>query len=178
MSPPEIWGPATWTLFHTLAEHMNDESIIPQLFNNIKQICMFLPCPECSKDATQMLSQIDINKIKSKEQLISNVKEWVKIDTEILKLKAEIKERANKKKGLTESLVSVMKTNKIDCFDITGGSILYKKNTLKKPLNSKTLLSALQKYYKNDAKVAEELAKHIMDSRDEQIKETILMKGS
>ena len=32
--------------------------------------------------------------MESKEQLISNVKEWVKIDTEILKLKAEIKERA------------------------------------------------------------------------------------
>ena len=70
MSPPEIWGPATWTLFHTLAEHMNDELIIPQLFNNIKQICMFLPCPECSKDATQMLNQIDINKIKTKQVFI------------------------------------------------------------------------------------------------------------
>ena len=70
MSPPEIWGPATWTLFHTLAEHMNDESIIPQLFNNIKQICMFLPCPECSKDASIMLNQIDINKIKTKQSFI------------------------------------------------------------------------------------------------------------
>ena len=70
MSPPEIWGPATWTLFHTLAEHMNDESIIPQLFNNIKQICMFLPCPECSKDATIMLNQIDINRIKTKQGFI------------------------------------------------------------------------------------------------------------
>ena len=83
----------------------------------------------------------------------------------------------DKKKGLTESLVSVMKTNKIDCFDITGGSLVYKKNTLKKPLNSKTLLSVLQKYYKNDAKVAEELTKHIMDSREEHVKETIQMKG-
>jgi hypothetical protein len=115
--------------------------------------------------------------MESKEQLINNVKEWVKIDTEIAKLKAEIKERNNKKKGLTESLVSVMKTNKIDCFDITGGSLVYKKNTLKKPLNSKTLLSVLQKYYKNDSKVAEELAKHIMDSREEHVKETIQMKG-
>ena len=70
MSPPEIWGPATWSLFHTLAEHMNDESIIPQLFNNIKQICMFLPCPECSKDATDMLNQIDITKITTKQRFI------------------------------------------------------------------------------------------------------------
>jgi len=35
----------------------------------------------------------------------------------------------------------------------------------------------LQKYYKNDAKVAEELTKHIMDSREEHVKETIQMKG-
>ena len=70
MSPPEIWGPATWTLFHTLAEHMNDESIIPQLFNNIKQICMFLTCPECSQDASIMLNQIDINRIKTKQSFI------------------------------------------------------------------------------------------------------------
>ena len=46
---------------------MNDESIIPELFKNIKQICRFLPCPECSQDATIMLNQIDINKIKSKQ---------------------------------------------------------------------------------------------------------------
>ena len=31
---------------------------------------MFLPCPECSKDATQMLNQIDITKIKSKQVFI------------------------------------------------------------------------------------------------------------
>jgi hypothetical protein len=115
--------------------------------------------------------------METKDQLISNVKEWVKIDIEIAKLKAEIKERNSKKKGLTETLVSVMKTNKIDCFDITGGSLVYKKHTTKKPLNSKTLLSVLQKYYNNDTKVAEDLTKHIMDSREEKVKETIQLKG-
>jgi hypothetical protein len=116
--------------------------------------------------------------MESKDQLITNVKEWVKLDTEITKLKNEIKERNNKKKTLTETLVTVMKTNKIDCFDINGGALVYKKNTVKKPLNSKTLLAVLQKYYKNDAKVAEDLAKHILDSREEQVKETIQMKGT
>ena len=115
--------------------------------------------------------------METKDQLISNVKEWVKIDIEIAKLKAEIKERNSKKKGLTETLVSVMKTNKIDCFDITGGSLVYKKHTTKKPLNSKILLSVLQKYYNNDMKVAEDLTKHIMDSREEKVKETIQLKG-
>ena len=112
----------------------------------------------------------------TKEQLVNNIKEWIKIDNEISQLKAEIKERTNKKKTLTENLVSVMKTNSIDCFDINGGALVYKKNKVKKPINGKILLSALQNYYKNDAKIAEEITKHVMDSREEQIKETIKRK--
>ena len=111
-----------------------------------------------------------------KEQLVNNIKDWIKIDNEISQLKAEIKERTNKKKTLTESLVTVMKTNSIDCFDINGGALVYKKNKVKKPINGKTLLTALQNYYKNDVKVAEEITKHVMDSREEQIKETIKRK--
>jgi hypothetical protein len=111
-----------------------------------------------------------------KEQLVNNIKEWIKIDNEIMQLKSEIKERNNKKKTLTESLVTVMKTNSIDCFDINGGALVYKKNKIKKPINGKTLLTALQNYYKNDVKIAEEITKHVMDSREEQIKETIKRK--
>ena len=58
--------------------------------------------------------------METKEQLITNIKEWIKYDTEISQLKAEIKDRTNKKKGLTVNLVSIMKSNTIDCFDING----------------------------------------------------------
>ena len=112
----------------------------------------------------------------TKEQLVNNIKEWIKIDNEITQFKAEIKARNDKKKTLTESLVSVMKTNSIDCFDINGGALVYKKNKIKKPINGKTLLTALQNYYKNDTKIAEEITKHVMDNREEQIKETIKRK--
>jgi len=114
--------------------------------------------------------------METKEQLVNNIKDWIKIDTEIAELKAQIKDRNNKKKSLTENLVTIMKTNKIDCFDINGGALVYKTNKVKKPINGKTLLSALQNYYKSDPNVAEELTKHIMDSREEQIKETIKRK--
>jgi phage gpG-like protein len=114
--------------------------------------------------------------LNTKEQLVNNIKEWIKIDNEIAQFKTEIKERTNKKKLLTENLVSVMKTNSIDCFDINGGALIYKKNKVKKPLTGKTLLTALQNYYKNDVKTAEEITKHIMDSREEQFKETIKRK--
>ena len=111
--------------------------------------------------------------METKEQLVNNIKEWIKIDGEIAKLKADIKERNNKKKILTNDLVNVMKSNEIDCFDINGGALVYKKNKVKKPINGKTLLLALQNYYKEQPILAEDLTKHIMDSREEQIKETI-----
>ena len=111
-----------------------------------------------------------------KEQLVNNIKEWIKMDNELSRLKKEIKERTNKKKILTENLVSIMRTNEIDCFDINGGTLIYKKNKVKKPISGKTLLESLQKYYKNDSNIAEEITKHVMDSREEQIKETIKRK--
>jgi hypothetical protein len=114
--------------------------------------------------------------METKEQLVNNIKEWIKIDNEIVQLKNDIKDKNNKKKELTNNLVTVMKTNEIDCFDINGGSLVYKKNKVKKPINGKTLLSALKNYYKNEPAIAEELAKHVMDSREEQIKEVIKRK--
>jgi hypothetical protein len=114
--------------------------------------------------------------METKEQLVNNIKEWIKIDTEISQLKAEIRERNNKKKLITSDLVTVMKSNEIDCFDINGGSLVYKKSVIKKPLNGKSLMNILQNYYKNQPLVAEELTKHILENREEKIKETIKRK--
>jgi hypothetical protein len=69
-----------------------------------------------------------------------------------------------------------MKSNKIDCFDINGGALVYKTSKIKKPINGKSLLAALQNFYKSDLKMAEDIAKHVLDSREEQIKETIKRK--
>ena len=74
MSPPEVWGPAVWTLFHTLAEKINEKAfpfIKGQLFGQIKRICLYLPCPECSTDATNFLARININNINSKVEFIN-----------------------------------------------------------------------------------------------------------
>ena len=69
MSPPNVWGPAVWTLFHTLSEKVSEEAypfIKFQLFSQIRRICGFLPCPECSADATKFLAKININDLKTK----------------------------------------------------------------------------------------------------------------
>jgi hypothetical protein len=69
MPPPELWGPATWTLFHVLAEKVNEHiypRIVGQLFDVIKKICSALPCPECAQDATQFLAKVKVHELKSK----------------------------------------------------------------------------------------------------------------
>lgn len=114
--------------------------------------------------------------MEDKELLVSNIKEWIKIDNEIMQLKKEIKERTNKKKELSTNLVDVMKSNNIDCFDINGGSLIYKKNKIKKPISGKSLLNLLKSYYKNDEELAEEITKYVMENREEQIKDIIKRK--
>ena len=109
----------------------------------------------------------------TKEQLVANIKEWIKIDNEIHKLKSEIKAKTGKKKMLTDNLVTVMKTNNIECFDINDGALVYKKNKVKKPITGKTLLNALKQFYSENPQVAEEITKYVMDNREEQIKESI-----
>jgi hypothetical protein len=69
MSPPEVWGPPIWILFHVLAEKIN-ERVYPfyvgQLFSVIKNICSALPCPECTRDASIFLGKIKIQELKTK----------------------------------------------------------------------------------------------------------------
>ncbi len=67
----EVWGPATWNFFHTIAEKIKDEHfqlIGPQVFQLIRRICLYLPCPECAQHATYFLSRVNINKIQSKTE--------------------------------------------------------------------------------------------------------------
>ena len=69
MPPIEVWGPAVWRLFHTLAERVNEQLypvIANQLFAQIVSICKVLPCPDCATDATHFLSKIKINEYKTK----------------------------------------------------------------------------------------------------------------
>ena len=114
--------------------------------------------------------------METKDELIMNVKEWIKIDSEITKLQNELRDRKNKKKQLSELLMIVMKKNEIECFDINGGSLVYKQNKVKKAINAKTLISTLQTYFASTNIKAEEVTKFILDNREEQIKETIKRK--
>ena len=75
MSPPEIWGPPVWILFHTLVGNINEnhKHLFSQLFGFIKRICLYLPCPECSSDATIFLSKVKPENVLTKNDLINTI---------------------------------------------------------------------------------------------------------
>ena len=112
----------------------------------------------------------------SKQELVALIKEWIGCDNKLKQLQKTAKEIRQEKKALTESLVDVMKSNEIDCFDINDGKLVYKQNKEKTPLSKKHLLSALMNYYKDDPKAAEEVSNFIMESREEKVKESIQRK--
>jgi prolyl oligopeptidase PreP (S9A serine peptidase family) len=111
--------------------------------------------------------------VSSKDELISNIKEWIKLDNEIAKTKSELKEKQNKQKSLTETLIIVMKNNTIDCFDINGGALVYKKKKTRKTISGKYLLSQLEDYYKDQPELAKEITNKVLENRVEVIKDEI-----
>jgi len=114
--------------------------------------------------------------METKEQLVKVVKEWVTMDNEIRRHQQLVKEMKTKQKNVSQQLMMTMKQNEIECFDINNGSLVYKKNKVKKPINKNTLYSILNNYFKGDTEHVEELGKFIMDNRQEVIKESIQRK--
>ena len=112
----------------------------------------------------------------NKEILVNNIKEWIQIDNELKELQKASKDRRERKKELTNSLVDIMKDNEIDCFDVNDGKLIYTKNKIKTSLSKKNLLLALQNFYKDDPTQGKIVTDYLMDSREEKIKESIRRK--
>jgi Erv1 / Alr family len=69
MVQASIWGPPIWKLFHVLIEKVKDEQfqiLHMELFQLIKRICSYLPCPDCSQHATLFLNKVKPNQISNK----------------------------------------------------------------------------------------------------------------
>ena len=95
----------------------------------------------------------------SKEQLIKNIQDWVRLDNEIRKLKKEEQTRKEDQKKISVVLMEIMKTNQIDEVDINNGKLIYSKKNVKKPITTRILLSILSKFYKGDIPQREDLYK-------------------
>lgn len=112
----------------------------------------------------------------TKDLLIRNVKNWVRLDNEIRALKKEENNRKNEKKEINNTLVQLMRDTELDCIDIKDGQLCYSKKNVKKPITKKTLLNILTKYFEGDVEKAENTNQFILDNREEVLKETIVRK--
>ena len=113
----------------------------------------------------------------TKQELVDIIKEWITHDNQIKLLQQKIKEHRTAKKEESDRLLNIMKENQIDCFDINNGKIIYCKNKVKTPLNKKTLLETLEKYFENRPDInVTEVSEFILDNREIKIKENIRRK--
>lgn len=112
----------------------------------------------------------------SQSDLLENVKTWLNIDNEIRALQKEIRERRKLKKNLTENLVNIMKSQDIDALNVPDGQLVYNKTKTKSALSKKHLMTSLASYFKNDQRLADELTKFIMESRQDKERENIKRK--
>ena len=110
----------------------------------------------------------------TKEVLVKTIREWMNIENDMKHLQKEMKIRREKKKELSEKLVQIMKTNDVDCFDISEGKILYTKSNVKSTLSKKHIMECLATYFADNATVQpDDVAKFILENRSTVVKESI-----
>ena len=112
----------------------------------------------------------------NKEVLIENIKEWIQIDNELKELQKAARERRERKKELTASLVDVMRDNEIDCFDVNDGKLIYTQTKVKETMSKKYLLNTLSNFFKDDPEKALNLSEFILNNRQEKVRENIKRK--
>jgi len=131
---------------------------------------------DISTSTLNVKDESHLSKTINKEILVSIIRDWVKNDNEIRKLKEQQIIRKNANKALTTRLIEIMRSNSLDCFDINDGCILYKKTNVKKPLSKKSLFQLLNQFYKDDVEKAGQISSFLMENREEVVKERIVRK--
>lgn len=116
--------------------------------------------------------------MSTKEQLVLSIKEWIKCDNDMKELQKSMKAIKERKKKLTDSIVTVMKNKEIDCFDLNDGKLIYGQTKTKSTINKQHLLTCLEKYFKENSNhdMVEDLTNFILDNREIKVKDVIRRK--
>ena len=99
-----------------------------------------------------------------KDDLKTNVKEYLDIDDQIKALNKAVKARRDRKKKLSESILKTMKQFEINNMNTSNGKLIYSVTKQKAPLTKKNLLNCLSLYYNNSDK-ANEVSNYVMENR-------------
>lgn len=102
------------------------------------------------------------------------IKEWCRLQDEIVQFKQQIKERNRRMNALGNFIMEIMKRNNIGALDLksSGGRILYKKSKRTAGLSSDTLNKLLAEYLQSDEK-AQEAIKFITEHRSTKVSERL-----
>ena len=105
--------------------------------------------------------------------LKSLVREYMIIDDQLKALRKETRKRNQKKKELSQQLMSFMKQNELNKMDTKTGSIQYATSQCKKPLTKDTFVNTLEKFFDGNRARATECMEYVWNNRDTYEKERI-----
>ena len=109
------------------------------------------------------MDTIDVN--TNLEPFKKAVKEYITIDDDIKHLEQAVRKRKQKKKILSNYILTFMSQHNIEDLNTNSGSKLKKSvSYTKKPLNKTTITHMLKEYYKNDQQ-GEKVANFIINKR-------------
>lgn len=111
----------------------------------------------------------------SKANLIKNIESWILLESEINNLSNSLKQKKNEKKEITNYLITIMKNNNIDEFDVGKNKFIYSQKKTKQPISKKFLLENLERIL-NNTDEAEKITELLLDARQEKLTDNLKKK--
>lgn len=111
----------------------------------------------------------------SKANLIKNIETWIILESEINNLSNSLKQKKNEKKEITNYLITIMKNNNIDEFDVGKNKFIYSQKKTKQPISKKFLLENLERIL-NNTDEAEKITELLLDARQEKLTDNLKKK--
>lgn len=107
----------------------------------------------------------------SKDELVQSLKAWIQLDQEIRTLRAHMREKLAVQKGISASLIAMMKENEIDVLNTSEVNLACVQRETKKPITKKYLEAVLLKFYDNNSQKATEMQEYILGNRETTVKD-------
>ena len=107
-----------------------------------------------------------------KDKLKTEVKDYLELDDQIKAINKALKDRRDRKKALSESILENMKKFQIDFMNTKNGKLTYAETKRKEPLNKKNLITGLNNYFNNEDET-KRASKVVLDSRKDVVKVTL-----
>ena len=114
--------------------------------------------------------------VETKGQLEKIIREWLSIDKQSREMKKHLEIVKKEQKQKSAELIEIMKHHDLHGFNINGGKIKYIKQTIKKPLSNKMILSLLEDFFEGEEDKAMALNQYLQENREIAVRENVVHK--